>query len=159
LNGNPFASVVAQDIMEPFPPTIDTDGGFHRSPDALRHLGVLAMPSVDRDGHLAGNATTDKSTEESQIEGVQDLAQPDTVSYDASFADIYEAFSAKGCPSLIVTDGSRPLGYLTCDGFLSLIDPIHAESFAHSDKHIDELAYLTVPTTGGKAAIANIATD
>jgi GGDEF domain-containing protein len=157
--GNPFASVVAQDIMEPFPTTIDADGRLLRSPDAVRNSGMLAMPYVDRDGHLVNDASTDKSSDASQIEGSQGLVQPETISYDASFTDIYDAFSSKGCASLIVTDGRRPLGYLTCDGFLSLIDPIHAESFAPSDKAVDELAYLIVPTTGGKAAAASVATD
>ena len=58
--------------------------------------------------------------------GDDTLAPPETISYDASFAEIYEAFSSRGCASLVVTDGRPPLGYLTCDGFLSMIDPIHA---------------------------------
>ena len=94
-----------------------------------------------------------------QVEGSQALFKPETISYDASFTEIYEAFSSRGCASLIVTDGRRPLGYLTCDGFLSLIDPIHAESFAHTDKPVDELAYLVVPTTGNIPAAASVAAD
>ena len=70
---------------------------------------------------------------------------PETISYDASFPEIFEAFSSRGCATLVVTDGERPLGYLTCDGFLSMIDPIHAESFAQTDEPADELDYLVVP--------------
>ena len=60
--GNPFANVVAQDIMEPFPATLDADGRQLRSPDALRNSGILAMPYVDRDGHLVADRTADKSS-------------------------------------------------------------------------------------------------
>ena len=60
------------------------------------------------------------------------LATPETIPYDATFPEIYEAFSSRGCETLVVTADDRPLGYLTCDGFLSMIDPIHAESFAHT---------------------------
>ena len=33
-----------------------------------------------------------------------------------------------------------------------MIDPIYAESFAHTDKSADELAYLVVPSTIGEPA-------
>jgi GGDEF domain-containing protein len=157
--GNPFASVVAQDIMEPFLTTMDANGRLLQSPDAICNAGVLAMPSVDRDGDLVADAAADKSSAAGQIEGSRGLFKPETISYDASFTEIYEAFSSKGCASLIVTDGRRPLGYLTCEGFLSLIDPIHAESFAHSDKPVDQLAYLIVPTSGNIPAVSSVAAD
>ena len=51
----------------------------------------------------------------------------------------------------MVTSGDHPLGYLTCDGFLSMIDPIHIESFAETSKPADELAYLVVPSAIGEA--------
>jgi GGDEF domain-containing protein len=157
LTGTPFANVVAQDIMEPFARAFDADGQRSRSSDALHNMGVLAMPGIDRDGQLIGVAGADTSSDASDIEDSECLGQLETISFDATFTDIYEAFSTRGCASLIVTDGHRPLGYLTCDGFLSLIDPIHAESFAHSDKPVDELAYLVVPSTSGEAAAASVA--
>jgi len=77
---------------------------------------------------------------------------PETISYDANFPEIYEAFSSRGCSTLVVTANDRPLGYLTCDGFLSMIDPIHASSFAHIDKPADDLSYLVVPSIISDAA-------
>ena len=85
------------------------------------------------------------------------LARPETIPHDASFPEIFEAFSSRGCATLVVTAGDRPLGYLTCDGFLSMIDPIHAETFAHTSKLVDELAYLVVPATVGEPAVADVA--
>jgi hypothetical protein len=58
---------------------------------------------------------------------------------------------------LIVTAGERPLGYLTCDSFLSMIDPVHAETFAHTDAPIDELKYLVVPAALDQATPAEAA--
>ncbi len=80
------------------------------------------------------------------------LAMPETIRYDASFPEIYEAFSSRGCATLVVTADDRPLGYVTCDSFLSMIDPIDTDSFAHTDKSPEELAYLIVPSTIGDAA-------
>ena len=77
---------------------------------------------------------------------------PETIPHDATFPDIYEAFSSRGCATLVVMAQERPLGFITCDGFLSMIDPLHTQSFANSDKSPDELAYLIVPSTFGESA-------
>ncbi len=79
---------------------------------------------------------------------------PETISYDASFPDIFEAFSSRGCATLVVTANDRPLGYLTCDGFLSMIDPVDAESFAKTDVSADELKYLVVQSSFGEGTAA-----
>ena len=79
---------------------------------------------------------------------------PETISYDASFPEIFEAFSSRGCATLVVTANDRPLGYLTFDGFLSMIDPINAESFAWTEVSADELKYLVVPSLTRRSAAA-----
>jgi hypothetical protein len=79
---------------------------------------------------------------------------PETISYNASFPEIFEAFSSRGCATLVVTANERPLGYLTCEGFLSMIDPVDAESFAKTDASADELSYLVVPSSFGEAKVA-----
>ena len=75
------------------------------------------------------------------------LATLETIPYDATFPEIYEAFSTRGCGTLVVTADDRPLGYVTREGFLSMIDPIHAESFANNGETTDKLSYLVVPST------------
>jgi hypothetical protein len=50
-----------------------------------------------------------------------------------------------------VTANDEPLGYLTCEGFLSMIDPITSETYSRSDAPVDDLAYLTVPAFVGEA--------
>jgi hypothetical protein len=114
---------------------------------------VPVRPYVDREGKLIGVADDDSANSRSGDGfGDDSLVQPEKISFDASFPEIYEAFSSRGCATLVVTAGDLPLGYLTCDSFLSMIDPIDTETFAHTDKPADELAYLVVPPLVGGVA-------
>jgi GGDEF domain-containing protein len=156
LAGNPFANVVAQDIMEPFPALLEQNAPHGELTEALRRAGFPLRPFVDSTGRLKGVAAEECSVRETRIsddvgEPGEKLATPETIRYDASFPEIYEAFSSRGCATLVVTHDDRPLGYLTCDGFLSLIDPLHSQSFSHTAKTADELAYLMVPSTISEA--------
>jgi GGDEF domain-containing protein len=157
--GNPFTNVVAQDIMEPFPVLLQRDAEHSQLSAALRRSGVPVRPFVDRDGRLVGVAAVENSAAEAGTGRAgsgsgETLAKPETISHDASFPEIYEAFSSRGCNLLVVTVGDQPLGYITCDGFLSTIDPVNADSFAQTDKSADELAHLIVPSWVGEAAAA-----
>ena len=116
--------------------------------DALERAGVAVRPYVDREGRLVGVAADEDAAAETRNRPTgEHLAMPETIAHDASFPEIYEAFSSRGCSTLVVTADDHPLGYLTCDGFLSMIDPITTESFAHTDKSADELTYFAVPST------------
>jgi GGDEF domain-containing protein len=154
--GNPFASVVAQDIMEPFPAFFSRDAEQAELNDALHQADIAVRPYVDREGRLAGVASDEHNTAETVIGDSSDtfdssLATLETIPYDATFPEIYEAFSTRGCGTLVVTAEDRPLGYVTREGFLSMIDPIHAESFANNGDTTDKLSYLVVPSTIGSA--------
>jgi len=160
--GNPFADVVAQDIMEPFPTLLERDTDQSEMAAALRRGGVPVWPYVDGDGRLVGVSVDEAAADEAPFAqagnpGTVPLAMPDTIPYDASFPEIHEAFSSRGCSTLVVTADDHPLGYLTCDGFLSMIDPIHAESFAGTSKLVDELMYLVVPSKISEASVADLA--
>lgn len=157
--GNPFADVTAQDIMEPFPALLVRAAEQSEMLEALTRSGVPVRPFVDGDGRLLGVAADNDGAESSGAivsAGDSDplLVMPETIPHDASFPEIYEAFSSRGCATLVVVAGDYPLGYLTCDGFLSMIDAIDSESFASTDKSPDELAYLVVPATIGEPALA-----
>jgi GGDEF domain-containing protein len=149
--GNPFVNVVAQDIMEPFPALLQRDAQQPELVEAFRSSGVSVPPVVDHDGRLLGVASEEASAAGHSSSA---LAKPETISHDAGFAEILEAFSSRDCATLIVTAAERPLGYLTCDSFLSMIDPIHAESFERTDAPIDELKYLVVPAALDQSAPA-----
>jgi GGDEF domain-containing protein len=155
--GSPFANVVAQDIMEPFPALLAQDADHSELVDALRRSRVPFQPYVDCDGRFVGVAAGDGCVRETHAgptvgPGSESLQMPETIPFDASFPEIYEAFSARGCSTLVITSGDQPLGYITCDGFLSMIDPIHRESFAQLGTPADDLSYLLVPSTLGEAA-------
>lgn len=157
-NGNPFANVVAQDIMEPFPALLELGVDQQELADSLLRAGIPVRPYVDREGKLVGvaadaSAAADTHIAQNGAATPPSLDRPETISFDASFPDIYEAFSTRGCSTLVVTSGDHPLGYLTCDGFLSMIDPIHFESFAETTKPAEALAYLVVPSTVGPAPV------
>jgi GGDEF domain-containing protein len=156
-SGNPFVNVVAQDIMEPFPAVLDQHAEDSDLAKALHRVGVPIRPYVDRSGRLVGVATAESSVRETRVGTAigpagESLEMPETIPYDASFPEIYEAFSSRGCSTLVVTAEDHPLGYLTCDGFLSMIDPIHVDSFAHTGNSADELAYLVVPSSTCESA-------
>ncbi|MFO0790100.1 MAG: hypothetical protein U0805_11650 [Pirellulales bacterium] len=157
--GNPFANVVAQDIMTPFAAVLSCEADERGLAQALKQSGIAIIPYVDREGRLVGVAAEATSGLETFViyprgsTGVT-LAMPEAIAYDASFPEIYEAFSSRGCTTLIVTADERPLGYLTCDGFLSMIDPVNAESFSPTKGNVDDLQYLAVPATTGQVAIA-----
>jgi GGDEF domain-containing protein len=153
--GNPFANVVAQDIMEPFPAVLQRDADQSELAEALRRSGIPVRPFVDSDGRLVGVAVDALSAAETRIGEVAgaattELTTPETIAHDASFPEIYEAFSSRGCATLVVTADEHPLGYLTCDGVLSMIDPINSESFAGNADPTDDLDYLVVPSTSGE---------
>ena len=156
--GNPFATVVAQDIMEPFPALFNEDSAPTEVADALRHAHLPLLAYVNRDGQLAriatevgGPAAMDRGSGGSaRGEG---LTQGETIPHNASFPEIYDAFSTRNCAALVVTAAEKPLGYITCEGFLSLIDPIDAMSFTHTDKSAEELAYLAVPSLASEVAV------
>ncbi len=137
--GSPFANVVAQDIMEPFPALLAQGTEHSDLADALRRSRVPFRPYVDCDGRFVGFAAGEGCARETHIgtmvaPGSESLEMPETIPFDASFPEIYEAFSARGCSTLVVTSGDQPLGYITCDGFLSMIDPIHRDRSRESTR-------------------------
>jgi hypothetical protein len=152
--GNPFANVVAQDIMELFPAFLDRETEQPELVAALRGANLAVQPYIDREGRLAGAVTDEQNTADtfngnSSETFDSSLPMPETISYQATFPDIYEAFSASGCKTLVVTAGDRPLGYVTRDGFLSMIEPIAAESYDTGGAATDKLSYLVVPHLAG----------
>lgn len=158
-NGNPFTNVVAQDIMEPFPALLARDADDAELADLLRQVGVPVRPYVDRAGKLVGVANDQSAAAATRIGPAASptcgaLASAETIAHDASFPEIFEAFSSRGCAALVVTTSDEPLGYLTCEGFLSMIDPIHAESFASGSEPTDDMDYLIVPSLVGETAPA-----
>jgi hypothetical protein len=136
---------------------LQQDAAHSNLADALARANVPFRPYVDGTGRFAGVAASNGNVKDTNAGGAlgtggDSLEMPETIPFDASFPEIYEAFSSRGCSNLVVTSGDQPLGYITCDGFLSMIDPIHRETFAPLGTPAENLTYLIVPSTLGEAA-------
>ncbi|HEV2969704.1 MAG TPA: diguanylate cyclase [Pirellulales bacterium] len=147
--GSPFANVIAQDIMEPFPAVLDRDSANQAMLAALRRSGAPVWPFVDREGRLVGVASPAPATDafaawEPNSKGGEALTQPVTIAHNAAFPEIYEAFSTQGCLIMVVVAEHRPIGYLTCSGFLSLIEPINSATFSSDEPSLDDSRSLLV---------------
>jgi hypothetical protein len=147
--GSPFANVIAQDIMEPFPAVLERDSSDHALLAALRRSGAPVWPFVDRQGRLVGVASPESATDgiaanQPSASGGPVLSQPVTIAHDAAFPDIYDTFSTEGCLTMVVVADRRPIGYLTCSGFLSLIEPINSATFARHEPAAEDSRGLLV---------------
>ena len=143
--GSPFANVVAQDIMEPFP------GARARSTepsDARRFASqwVPIWPFVNHEGRLVGVVTpghrTTLAVRRDPARKSRTLTNPVTIAHNATFPEIYEAFSTQGCLEMVVVADHRPIGYLTFDGFISLIEPIDSATFSRDEADDDSRSLL-----------------
>jgi GGDEF domain-containing protein len=146
--GSPFANVVAQDIMEPFPYVLERSQVSHAMLAALRRSGAPIWPFVNREGRLVGVVTPsatdatpkwDQHSEESLA-----LTNPVTIANNATFPEIYDAFSTQGCLEMVVVADHHPIGYLTFSGFISLIEPIDSATFANDEPAFEDSRCLLV---------------
>jgi diguanylate cyclase (GGDEF)-like protein len=143
--GSPFANVIAQDIMEPFPAVLERDAENHAMLAALHRSGAPIWPFVDRDGRLVGVSSPPSATVASAAgSDSQAITQPVTIAHNATFPEIYEAFSSEGCLTMVVVNDQRPVGYLSCDGFLSLLEPINSATFSGEARSPDDSRSLIV---------------
>lgn len=128
--GSPFANVNAQDIMEPFPAVLRREAPDRAMLAALRRSNVPVWPFVDREGRLVGAASPalDTLNDDASIANQLDT-NPTTIAYNASFPEIYEAFSAQACLEMIVLADRRPIGYITCRGFTSMLERLDSATY------------------------------
>lgn len=154
--GSPFGNVIAEDIMEPFPAVIDCEAPNEAMLAALRRSEAPVWPFVDREGKLVGVASPKSGVADAFKIGAdsvvrKSLTMPVTIDHGAAFPEIYEAFSSQGCLTMVVVADERPVGYLTCNGFLSLIEPINSATFACEEPLADDSRALLVGSLAGDA--------
>ncbi len=147
--GSPFANVIAQDIMEPFPFVLERDSVNDVKLTALRRSGIPVWPFVDREGRLVGVASPELDTEALSVGGLKSnssqlVTNPATIPYNASFYEIYEAFSTQGCLEMVVVADRRPIGYIAFGGFTSLIEPIDSATFSSDKPELEDSRSLFV---------------
>jgi GGDEF domain-containing protein len=147
--GSPFANVIAQDVMEPFPYLLQQNATNQAMLAALRRSGAPVWPFVDREGRLVGVATPESETDGSGAfgqhpSGHHALTKPITIAHNAAFPEIYELFSTEGCMEMVVVADQRPIGYITFSGFISLIEPINTATFSHDEPLLDDSRCMLV---------------
>lgn len=162
--GSPFANVMAQDIMEPFPAVLKQDADNRAMLDVLRRSRAPVWPFVDRDGRLAGVASPAAGFDDTGLlsplpSEAEALTEPVTIAHDAAFQEIYEAFSTQGCLTMVVVADGRPIGYLTCSGFLSLIEPINSATFAGDDQPSDDSLSLLVGSPFSEGELESVTSN
>jgi GGDEF domain-containing protein len=157
--GSPLANVVAQDIMEPFPFVLKQGGANQPMIAALRRSGLPIWPVVNPEGRLIGvtmptakDVTAEWNHDSTDQPG---LSNPVTIAHNAPFPEIYETFSKEGCPEIIVVADHRPIGYLSFDNFISLIEPINSETYASEMPVNEDSGSLLVGSTASGSGQAS----
>ena len=151
-SGNPFASVIARDIMQPFSYLLQSGLDFDRVAPRLLASGLEYFPVVDKNRSLVGvigrgqlpQCGSSPDDPPSTATGPP-LVTPQTVAEEASFGEVVERFSAEDLPLLVVVRNKEPRGYITREGFLNLIEPIHTSSFRPTWPFSQGTDYLVVP--------------
>jgi hypothetical protein len=158
--GSPFANVIAQDLMEPFPFVLERNSANQAMLAALRRSRAPVWPFVDHEGRLVGVASPSSATDAMAVggpnlSGSQALTNPVTITHNASFPEVYEAFSTQGCLEMVVVADHRPIGYLTLSGFLSLIEPIDSATFASEESAPEDSRSLIVGSVVNEPELAS----
>lgn len=150
--GNPFVSVSARDVMQPFGFFLRPDVNYRRVSgqllkSALEYFAVVddhkALVGTLHRNDLAGQASgcADQVSTDSRLP----LQKPFAVPEDTPFGDLVERFTTEDDPLVVVVRDREPRGYITREGFLNLIEPIHTGSFRPSIPFSPSSRYLVVP--------------
>jgi GGDEF domain-containing protein len=147
--GSPFADMTAQDIMEPFPLALKCNADNSATLAALRRSRVPVWPFIDEEGKLAGVASPETVAEAGVLRGPNSRGKPVmvsavTIEHRATFPEIYDAFSTQGCLEMVVVADRRPVGYLTLNGFFSLIEPIDSATYGGEEPTPEDSMSLLV---------------
>ena len=106
--GNPFANVVAQDIMEPFPALLEQNADQSELAESLRRAGIPVRPYVDHEGRLVGVAVDDEAAAETRIGQAGAAASARSTSRKPSPSTPASPRSTKPSPSAVVRRSWSP---------------------------------------------------
>ncbi len=154
VSGNPFADVIAADVMEPFPTVLSIQQDATLLLEAFARISPPLMPLVDNDGLLLGMADHRllKKLAPSQGASLRDhlaeLEQPVTAVHDSSLAEVFEQFSSDPTDTLVVLRDGRPLGFITREGLASLVEPVGRDTYHQNFDDTDPLTGLVVSNPG-----------
>jgi diguanylate cyclase (GGDEF)-like protein len=150
--GNPFITVTARDVMQPFGFLLRPDVDFRRACGQLLKSALEYFAVIDNNRSLVGTIHRDELTTKvpGQVDQVSTdsrlpLHKPFAVPEETPFGDLVERFTTEDDPLVVVVRDREPRGYITREGFLNLIEPVHTDSYRPSTPFSSSANFLVVP--------------
>jgi predicted transcriptional regulator len=113
---------------------------------------VEYFPVIDRQSALVGVVHRDdlalvdtRGKGHTMTAGELPVKQPFSVAEETAFGEVVEQFTTHDDSLVVVVRNHLPRGYITRDGFLRLIEPIHTGSFRPTRPPSQQPDYLVVP--------------
>jgi diguanylate cyclase (GGDEF)-like protein len=150
--GNPFVTVTARDVMQPFGFLLRPDVDFRRACGQLLKSALEYFAVIDNNRSLIGTIHRDELVVHAPGKGDQvstdsrlPLHKPFAVPEETPFGDLVERFTSEDDPLVVVVRDREPRGYITREGFLNLIEPVHTDTFRPTTPFSSSADYLVVP--------------
>jgi diguanylate cyclase (GGDEF)-like protein len=150
--GNPFLAVTARDVMQPFGFLLRPDVDFRRACGQLLKSALEYFAVIDNNRSLVGTIHRDELVNKSSgpidqiaTDSRLPLHQPFAVPEETPFGDLVERFTTEDDPLVVVVRDREPRGYITREGFLNLIEPVHIDAYRPSAPFSSSANYLVVP--------------
>jgi predicted transcriptional regulator len=138
--------------MQPFGFLLRPDVNYRRVSGQLLKSALEYFAVVDNNRSLVGTLHRDElagqaaaRADHASTDTRLPLQKPYAVPEETSFGDLVERFTTEDDPLVVVVRDREPRGYITREGFLNLIEPIHTDSFRPSTPFSPNSAYLVVP--------------
>jgi diguanylate cyclase (GGDEF)-like protein len=152
--GKLFDRTVARDVMVPVSIWLKPHDSLEHAAAIFQRTALSALPVVDDEGNLAGllfaeelqSRSSDGHHTKQLVRNVMN-ADPIRFSEQATFAELVSFFSQDARGLAIITDGSRPTGFVTRNELASLSEPLTVDSFAPGAQDASTSDYLIVPAT------------
>jgi diguanylate cyclase (GGDEF)-like protein len=150
--GNPFVTVTAKDVMQPFGFLLRPDVDFRRACGQLLKSSLEYFAVIDNNRSLVGTIHRDElvtkapgQAEQVATDSRLPLHKPYAVPEETPFGDLVERFTTEDDPLVVVVRDREPRGYITREGFLNLIEPVYTNSYRPSTPFSSSANYLVVP--------------
>jgi diguanylate cyclase (GGDEF)-like protein len=141
---NTFSNLTARDIMTPFTVVWRQGAACSNVSEAIHSSGVTIVPYVDEDDNYVGILPRDAFKQaESQFSNER-VDKPIAVPEDLSFIELAELFTTGDERLVVVLRGRQPLGYVTCEAMVNLIEPVDADAYSHTEFGLTGSKYLIV---------------
>jgi diguanylate cyclase (GGDEF)-like protein len=147
---NLFARTVVWDVMTPATVYLQPEESVGEAISLVERTRLEAIPVVDAKGKLVGVCHEAELAEVPETDyakrTVGDVLTSGVKTFDRheSLATLMAYFKDDTATLIVVVDGGRPVGIVTCDSLVAMSRPVEAGSLAAGAKYDDSSAYLLV---------------